>query len=313
MQNTVTEPQLNTIPEPANGGRPSGKDTSSTILSHDTSDNPARLRSRKPRSANSPKGDMRKRSYLKPKRSKSVEDRKSVKAALKATIGSDSTQLSNDNLEILSKDISEEKAKNAEYLKVARAHVIGGAFSPMPGEKKKIKKVTNAKKKHKKKTDRPIYDSSDDEDNDGRTMTGLLEDSSNTASTWGVCSSREPSMDLESLGDLAGIGRSDETRYDSPTNSTPTRLRSLLKQPKGSKKSLQNLNRESVRDIRKSLATKKHMVKQGVRFDEHVDSKDISRLRKSAIEDLFYNSTDLADFRQEAFLEECGLDPSEFM
>jgi len=112
--------------------------------------------------------------------------------------------------------------------------------------------------------------------------------------------------------DGAAIGREASINLDSSPIGSPASspekppLRTLLKTPRG-------IRSGSIRDIAKSLAVKTCMAKQGVRFRDEVDTKVISRLRRSAIEDLFYNSTDMADFRQEAFLEECGLDPSEFM
>lgn len=89
-------------------------------------------------------------------------------------------------------------------------------------------------------------------------------------------------------------------------------LRGLLKSH-GGEKSTRALRRESIQDISRCLMVKREMSQRGVTFRDEIDTKDISRLRRSAIEDLFYNSTDMADFRQEAFLEECGLDPADFM
>jgi hypothetical protein len=68
----------------------------------------------------------------------------------------------------------------------------------------------------------------------------------------------------------------------------------------------------SVRDISASLVMKKQMSRRGIRFSDEIDTKQISFLHKSAIEDLFYHSEDFADFRYKAFMEDCGLDPNDF-
>jgi hypothetical protein len=76
--------------------------------------------------------------------------------------------------------------------------------------------------------------------------------------------------------------------------------------------SFRNLGENAGRDISASLAVKKQLSKQGVRFSDHVDEKHISVLHKSAIDHMFYASTDFAEFRYEAFMEQCGLDPNEY-
>ena len=55
--------------------------------------------------------------------------------------------------------------------------------------------------------------------------------------------------------------------------------------------------------------------KKTVRFADEVDLNEvfeISKLHVSALHDMFYASEDLAEFRYEAFMEEAGLDPSQF-
>lgn len=49
-----------------------------------------------------------------------------------------------------------------------------------------------------------------------------------------------------------------------------------------------------------------------VRFEDEVQLNEISKLRRSMLEDMFYASEDLANFRYEAFMEELGLDMDEF-
>jgi hypothetical protein len=76
--------------------------------------------------------------------------------------------------------------------------------------------------------------------------------------------------------------------------------------------SISNLEDDCLRDISASLAVKEQLSKQGVRFADTVDEKDISRLHQSAIEALFYSSEDFATFRYTAFMEDCGLDPDDY-
>jgi hypothetical protein len=52
--------------------------------------------------------------------------------------------------------------------------------------------------------------------------------------------------------------------------------------------------------------------KKGVRFADEVELNEISRLRNSMLDDMFYASEDLANFRYEAFMEEAGLDIADF-
>lgn len=297
-----------------------GKDTKVDLRSADLSkhDSPCKNQHREQRQKAEKTSNGKKKSYVKPKRSKSVEDRRLVKQSLKASIGVDSLQMSNDDLALVFKDCASEKAENSQSFKVARAHMRAGGFSPYPSKKKSAendnKMTKKSKKKEEAKTDRRIYDCSEDEEDFIETKNGLLDDSPPPISPWGKhgTGGRELSMDLASLSELGGV----DTEYEdlkSPVSAERPILRSLMKHSNETKRSMRNLGRESIRDIRESLMKKQHMVKRGVRFEEHVDFKDISRLGKSAIDDLFYNSADLADFRQEAFLEECGLDPAEYM
>mmetsp|Transcript_20508 Transcript_20508/g.31337 ORF Transcript_20508/g.31337 Transcript_20508/m.31337 type:complete len:223 (+) Transcript_20508:203-871(+) len=76
--------------------------------------------------------------------------------------------------------------------------------------------------------------------------------------------------------------------------------------------SSRNLGEDSVADITTVLTMKQEMSKQGVRFSDEVDEKDISKLRQSCINLMFYKSEEFAAFKYEAFMEECGLDPDEY-
>ena len=46
--------------------------------------------------------------------------------------------------------------------------------------------------------------------------------------------------------------------------------------------------------------------------DKLVRELRYSKVRASLLDDLFWSDSELADFRYEAFMEECGLDPAEF-
>ena len=52
----------------------------------------------------------------------------------------------------------------------------------------------------------------------------------------------------------------------------------------------------------------KAKLEKRVRFEDEVQMNEISRLRRSMLEDMFYASEDLANFRYEAFMEEMGLE-----
>ncbi len=59
-------------------------------------------------------------------------------------------------------------------------------------------------------------------------------------------------------------------------------------------------------------AEAKAKVVKCVRFKDEHEMNEISRLRNSMIEEMFWASEDLANFRYEAFMEEAGLDIEEF-
>jgi len=65
--------------------------------------------------------------------------------------------------------------------------------------------------------------------------------------------------------------------------------------------------------VRSPVASNKNGVKKLVRFQDEVEENEISKLRRSMLDDLFYASDELANFRYEAFMEEAGLDVNEFM
>ena len=83
---------------------------------------------------------------------------------------------------------------------------------------------------------------------------------------------------------------------------------------------------ESLQDIARVLAIKKSkhsmsntdhssgmsMSQRGITFANEVEIYEITPLRKAYIDDMFYSEDALADMRYEAFMEKCGLDPTEF-
>jgi hypothetical protein len=77
---------------------------------------------------------------------------------------------------------------------------------------------------------------------------------------------------------------------------------------------IQNTEQEgSIRDdITPVLDIKKQVSMPGIKFADNIEVNEISRLQESAIDFCFYSEDALSNFRQEAFLESCGLDPSKF-
>ena len=71
--------------------------------------------------------------------------------------------------------------------------------------------------------------------------------------------------------------------------------------------SMSNLSRE----LETSICVQNIMVKT-VRFEDEVRLFEISKAHLSMMDDLFYASDELANFRYEAFMEEAGLDPNDF-
>jgi hypothetical protein len=82
------------------------------------------------------------------------------------------------------------------------------------------------------------------------------------------------------------------------------------KEPRRS--SFTDMDEKSIVDLATAVSVKKKLGSEGVQWSDSVCSKRISILRKSCYEDMFYTSNELSEFRHEAFMEECGLDPSDF-
>ena len=78
--------------------------------------------------------------------------------------------------------------------------------------------------------------------------------------------------------------------------------------------SLTQINETKVLDQIQGIMKKenKDAVDKSVRFEDEIQLNEISRLRRSMLEDMFYASEDLANFRYEAFMEELGLDNEDF-
>jgi hypothetical protein len=75
----------------------------------------------------------------------------------------------------------------------------------------------------------------------------------------------------------------------------------------------QNTEQEgSMKDLTQMLDIKKQMSMKGIQFADDVEVNEISRLRDSAIDFCFYSEESLSNFRYEAFMEDAGLDPSDY-
>eukprot|EP00934_Nitzschia_sp_Nitz4_P008265 Nitzschia sp. Nitz4//scaffold7_size249615//3714//4439//NITZ4_001133-RA/size249615-processed-gene-0.124-mRNA-1//1//CDS//3329558310//8255//frame0 len=237
-----------------------------------------------PRASNQIRGRDRQRASSRPDRKKSIERKNAVLSSLSATLGDEVFQIGNDGSHKL-----EEAATSAvpppPSHSLAKSHVVAGAFSPAL--------VT---RKAKLNAEEP-----------NATTSGAVRMAEATPTSVGFA--RQPSLNQDNMAELL-----EENKHtEQVTVKTP--LRSALKKSGRitARKSVRTIAPDCVAEISKSVLTHKKMSEQGVRFEDTVDSKRISKIRMSVIDDLFYNSMDLADFRQEAFLEECGLDPAEFM
>jgi hypothetical protein len=51
---------------------------------------------------------------------------------------------------------------------------------------------------------------------------------------------------------------------------------------------------------------------RSISFSDKVDSKEVPKLLRSQSADFFWDDEELANFRNEAFMESCGLDPADF-
>jgi len=109
---------------------------------------------------------------------------------------------------------------------------------------------------------------------------------------------REPSLRMKDLSlddaDDGNTETSEEEKDRSDARHLDTSSNSIEREP----------NKTSVRSNLANGGVRKGCV----RFSDAVDAKEISRLNESAVDDLFYNSTDLAEMRYSAFMFECGLE-----
>ena len=112
----------------------------------------------------------------------------------------------------------------------------------------------------------------------------------------GPVSNKESSSSLQSTGNTRV---SKKSAVASHLVGKPKRTLSILKQTDATK-------------IAANLMGKKAAARAGVRFSDTVDTKNISILNRSALNELFYASVDYQEMRYEAFMEECGLDPNEY-
>ena len=73
-----------------------------------------------------------------------------------------------------------------------------------------------------------------------------------------------------------------------------------------------SLQEGSIRDLTRVLDVKKQMSMSGIQFSDSVEVNEISRLRDSSIDFCFYSEESLSNFRYEAFMEDAGLNPSDY-
>jgi hypothetical protein len=53
-------------------------------------------------------------------------------------------------------------------------------------------------------------------------------------------------------------------------------------------------------------------VQRNISFCDKVEKKVVERIPRDSFHDVFYDDDEIAEFRHQAFMEECGLDPAEF-
>lgn len=53
-------------------------------------------------------------------------------------------------------------------------------------------------------------------------------------------------------------------------------------------------------------------MKRGISFSNVIDEREIPILPRSKSNDFFYDDEEIATFRHEKFMEDCGLDPNDF-
>ena len=76
--------------------------------------------------------------------------------------------------------------------------------------------------------------------------------------------------------------------------------------------SFNSLDEHSVHNLNSAVTKKSDRALRWKRNSSLVSEKRISFMRKSMVDDMFYTEEEIADFKYEKFMEECGLDPSEF-
>jgi hypothetical protein len=262
----------------------------------------------------------------------SKEDKRSVLDALSSIFGEASFLINNEG----GAEIKTNTEKSKVNLSLDKEHVMHRAFSRSPGhnrrkpffkngatEKQNDEKVTivsNEKEAAEKEAasentekakdvDAGSHegDSSVDEDEPKDQFPTLT-----SSSSWLEKGESLPSRGLNrdtrlTLQNISGEGGEDTT-VAAPRRDRLTRRNSLTLMKKTDPK-----KEGSIRDISASLVVMKQlMTKRSVRFSDEIETKEISPLPNSAIENLFYASEDFANFRYEAFMEACGLDPNEY-
>ena len=98
-------------------------------------------------------------------------------------------------------------------------------------------------------------------------------------------------------------------RRRSSKTMTPKELRNSFS-------SLTDINESSIQNINDAVNRKSDHAKEihihWKRNSSLVMQKRISKIRMSFVDDMFYTEDEIADFRYDKFMEDCGLDPNDF-
>jgi hypothetical protein len=53
-------------------------------------------------------------------------------------------------------------------------------------------------------------------------------------------------------------------------------------------------------------------VQRNISFCDKIEKKVVEKIPHDSFHDVFYGDDEIAEFRQQAFMEDCGLDPADF-
>jgi hypothetical protein len=96
-------------------------------------------------------------------------------------------------------------------------------------------------------------------------------------------------------------------------HNSPLSCEDRRKSFESAKSVFQNTKEGSIRDLTRVMGLKKQMSMRGIKFADNVEVNEIARMRESATKLCFYSEDSISDFRYEAFMEACGIVPSEFV